>query len=185
MWQQLCLRRHSRMFQHGEDSDSPVEVWDFSFLLKGKCWTNHCLVRWDLLITTGPWTASEVSAKSDRENWVCWWSVKTCYTTPVPSLGNVYGSASWKRLTAGALCMALLGAWWLFCCSTTKKTISGMYLIQPAKAAMSKDSPACGIQEPEEKCVRVSRESAVSPSGKKNVMEQLGGFRGLLLLLCT
>lgn len=92
---------------------------------------------------------------------------QTWFTSPVSSLGSVYGSTSWKRLMTGALCMALLGALWLFCCSTTKKTISGMYFIQPAQAAMSKDSPACGIQEPEEECVRVSRESAVSTGGKK------------------
>lgn len=57
------------MFQPGEDSDPPVKAGDFSFLLKGRCWMNHCWMRMGCgpLITTRPWTASGASAKSDRE----------------------------------------------------------------------------------------------------------------------
>lgn len=48
-----------------------------------------------LMITARPWTASEVSAKVTEKS-------ENLLTSSVLSLGNVYGSASWKRLGLNA-----------------------------------------------------------------------------------
>lgn len=58
---------------------------------------------------------------------------ESCYTSSVPSLGNVYGSANWKSLGLSAQ----------FCCSPAEKTFSELCFIHPEQEATSMDSPAC------------------------------------------
>lgn len=115
-------------------------------------------------------------------------SIKTCYSSSVLFLGNVYGSASWKRL---GLCTGL--------CSEQGGCSAAVLLRKPPQECAPRSlrrqprgrvPQRAAVQELEEKRVRARRELAGSPGSKEDLTCKYWTVRqvqrhSLLLLLPT